>query len=124
MHLKFCKLVLHLKQSTPSCIVYAELGRHPIVIDAKIRMINFWVKLLNGKDSKISYLLYKLIFINFNNYGFEIKWASFIKSIFDSCGMSNLWQSQFADKWVVKSIEQKLKDQFFSKLSFRNKHII
>ena len=27
--------------------------------------------------------------------------------------MSNLWQSQFADKWVVKSIEQKLKDQFF-----------
>ena len=96
----------------PSCIVYAELGRHPIEIDAKIRMINFWCRLINGKESKISHLLYKLLFINYNNYGFEIKWVSFIKHIFDSCGMSNLWQNQITDKWVVKSLEQKLKDQF------------
>ena len=32
IHLKFCKYVLHLKQTTPSGIVYTELGRHPIII--------------------------------------------------------------------------------------------
>ena len=112
VHLRFCKLILHLKQTTPSCIVYAELGRHPIQIDAKIRMLNFWCRLLNDKESKISCLLYKLLFINLNHYGFETKWLSFIKQIFDNCGMSNVWNSQFADKWVVKSIEQTLKDQF------------
>lgn len=112
IHLKFCKLVLHLKQTTPSCIVYAELGRHPIIIDAKLRMINFLNRVLNGKESKISYILYQLFFIYFNNYGFEINWISFIKKIFDECGMSNIWYSQTVDKWVVKNIEQNLIDQF------------
>ena len=112
VHLRFCKLVLHLKQTTPSCIVYAELGRHPIILNAKLRMINFWCRLLNDKDNKISCLLYKLLYVHFCNYGFEFKWLSYIKNIFDNCGMSNIWQNQYADKWVVKSIEQKLNDQF------------
>ena len=85
VHLKFCKLILHLKQTTPSFIVYAELGRHPIHIDVKIRMLNFLCKLINDKESKIACLLYKLLFINFNHYGFETKWLSFIKQIFDDC---------------------------------------
>jgi hypothetical protein len=29
VHLKFCKLLLHLKSSTPSYMIYGELGRYP-----------------------------------------------------------------------------------------------
>ena len=32
IHLKFCKLLLHLKTSTPDYMVYGELGRYPISI--------------------------------------------------------------------------------------------
>ena len=32
-HLKFCKLILHLKQSTPYFMIYGELGRFPLYID-------------------------------------------------------------------------------------------
>lgn len=29
VQLKFCKLLLHLKSSTPNCVIYGELGRYP-----------------------------------------------------------------------------------------------
>ena len=39
-HLKFCKLILHLKQSTPNCMIYGELGRFPLYLDIKTRVIS------------------------------------------------------------------------------------
>ena len=35
VHLKFCKILLNLKSSTPNYMVYSELGRYPIDIDIK-----------------------------------------------------------------------------------------
>ena len=53
IHLKFCKLLLHLKTSTPDYMVYGELGRYPICINIKVRMIKFWCKLIMGKQVSI-----------------------------------------------------------------------
>ena len=33
VHLKFCKILLNLKLSTPNYMVYGELGRYPIDIN-------------------------------------------------------------------------------------------
>jgi hypothetical protein len=63
IHLKFCKLLLHVKTSTPNFMVYGELGRYPIDIDIKVRMISYWSKLISGNQSKISSLSYKLLYI-------------------------------------------------------------
>jgi hypothetical protein len=30
VHLKYCKLLLNLKSSTPNCMIYGELGRYPL----------------------------------------------------------------------------------------------
>ena len=95
VHLQFCKMILHLKQSTPNFIVYAELGRYPITVSVKLRMINFWSRLLNGKESKICAVLYKLVFLYYNDYGIDTKWIAYIKNILDNCGMSNIWNAQF-----------------------------
>lgn len=115
VHLKFCKHILKLKNSTPNVMIYGELGRYPISLYAKLRMINFWCRLLdNTNEDKLSCILYKLLYINYNNYGIGNKWMLFIKKIFDECGMSNVWHCQdyFNKKWIKLSIEQKLKDQF------------
>ena len=39
VHLKFCKIILHLKATTPNCMIYGELGRYPLDIDIKLRNI-------------------------------------------------------------------------------------
>lgn len=44
----------------------------------------------------------------FINYGFECKWLSFAKSIYDYCDML----FGITKGWIVLSAEQRLKDQF------------
>ena len=50
-HFKYCKQLLHLKASTPRVMVYGELGRFPMQIYIKSRMIGFWVKYYVGKKT-------------------------------------------------------------------------
>ena len=46
IHLKFCKILLNLKTSTTSYMVYGELGRYPIYIDIEIRTVPY----VTGQD--------------------------------------------------------------------------
>ena len=59
-------------------------------------------------------MLYKLLYINFINYGYNSKWLLFIKRILDNCGMSNVWYFQYTypANWISNNVEQVLKDQF------------
>ena len=35
-------------------MIYNELGWFPIEIEIKVKMISYWVRLLTGKETKIS----------------------------------------------------------------------
>ena len=41
---------------------FGELGRYHIVLDVKIRILSFGSKLLFGKESKLSLMIYRLYF--------------------------------------------------------------
>jgi hypothetical protein len=51
IQLRFCKLLLKLKSSTPNYMIYGELGRFPIEIDIKIRMVSFWARQVMSASS-------------------------------------------------------------------------
>ena len=57
----FLRKITHLRKSTPIYILQAELGRYTLNNNIKLRMLNFWASLINGKQNKISYLLYKIM---------------------------------------------------------------
>jgi hypothetical protein len=43
-------------------MVYGELGRYPLVIDIKIRMVSYWAKFIDGKSNfLIFYINYVLL---------------------------------------------------------------
>ena len=42
LFLQFLKIILGVKKSTPNCILYGELGRFPIEVFVKSRMIGMW----------------------------------------------------------------------------------
>jgi hypothetical protein len=49
IHLKICKRILKVRNTTPNFIVYGELGRFPLEIRVKLRMISYWCKLVNNE---------------------------------------------------------------------------
>ena len=56
LHLKSMKLILHVKPQTMDYIVYGQLDRVPMAIIIQIRIIRFWTRMIQDKDS----LMYKL----------------------------------------------------------------
>ena len=76
VHLKFCKLILNIKKSTPDCMVYGELGRYPINISIKLRIVNYWAKLVTGKPEKLPVILYFFSVVRHNH---DIPWVKNVK---------------------------------------------
>ena len=81
IHLDFLKSILKLKKSTLNVMVYGEFGRYPLEIMIKIRMVKYWCKLLNGKNTKISCIMYKLLYYLYKKYIYKNKWILKIEKI-------------------------------------------
>ena len=54
VHNQFLRKITNLRKSTPIYMLHAELGRHPIDITIKSRMVGYWLSIINGDDAKIS----------------------------------------------------------------------
>ena len=90
LELKFYKLLLNVRNSTPNYMVYGELGRYPISISIKKRMISYWCNLLISNQSKINKALYAALL----DRPETCKWLTFLKTIFDSIAKSDVWLNQ------------------------------
>ena len=53
VHLSFCKRVLHVKRSTVNYFIYGELGRFPLQITSKIRILKYWIKIITGMSNTL-----------------------------------------------------------------------
>ena len=63
LQLRFYKIILKLSKSTPSCMVYGELGQFLLEVQAKCRMQKFWFKLVNiNYKFKFSNIMYKFLY--------------------------------------------------------------
>ena len=94
--LKYLKLILNMKTSTPNFIVYGETGVYPIYIDIYCRMISFWATLVSGPLTKLSYSMYLTGYSLYrfeNNSNNKFKWFHTIKYILCSCGFSGVWDN-------------------------------
>jgi len=91
-------------------MLYGDTGRYPLHITIKVRMAKFWLALKSGKNSKLSFRYLNAI----NNLNIPCKWNAYIKSIIDELGFSIYWNNAETvnHKYLYKSIEQTLKDQF------------
>jgi hypothetical protein len=92
VHNNFLRKITKARKSTPISFLYGELGRHPIAINIKTRMISFWCRTLQGKEQKISHQIYKYM-MNLPNSNF--KWSNKIKEILTSVNQSSIWDNQF-----------------------------
>jgi hypothetical protein len=116
LHLKFCKYVLSVNKSTPSFMIYGELGRYPVSINVKVRMVTFWASLVNSHDFKLSSILLRLAAYNSSSNDIKISWLTFIKNILNECGLCNIYECAPVNVlWLKNTVKQILCDQFLQK---------
>lgn len=111
VHSEFLRKITKARKSTPLYMLYAELGRYPIQITIDTRIIQFWNKLVTGKVSKLSHILYQ---VSRTNLGRSSKQINHVTKIFENTGKYNIWlkQSRLNNTNVHKTIKQSLLDQF------------
>ena len=116
VQLRFFKYLFNLKTTTPNYMIYGEFGIFPIKIDIYTRMITFWGKLVETQNSKLSSLVYKIVFSMYNHSNFNSDWIGSIRNILIECGLPYIWDSQevFSIKWLKSFVKQKLKDIFIN----------
>ena len=117
LQLKFYKIVLRLRNSTPSLMLFGETGYYPLWVSIKVRMLCFWFKLVSDQNgNKLSVTIYKLLYASFNNGTYENAYLKHIRSCLIQVGMPHLWLSQNVSNIkfsVFKSyIKQCFKDLF------------
>ena len=105
------------RKSTPLYMLYGEMGRRPIEHTFKCRMINYWYRIITGKQSKLitgkqfklTYLLnQKLI----HTPGLKSKWVMKIKQILEECGRPDIWYCQSPNNTTGIIVKRILGDQF------------
>ena len=115
IQLKFYKYIFNLKKSTPSYMIYGELGAAPLYIDIQTRIISFWCNLIqNSEKNKLSSIVYKAIYELQSQKEIKSKWIENVKNILCSNGFSGVWYSQsfINSTWLQKALKQKLNDIF------------
>ena len=105
---KFLKKILHLRPSTPSCMVYGEVGKLPLQVTVDKHMINYWIRLLNKDSTSYASIIYTITLKLFISGEYKTQWLSRVKCILDNCGLSYIWLNQNRiDKSKCKSIIHK-----------------
>ena len=61
VHYDFLRKITRSKKSTPIYMLLGELGRFPLHIIIKTRMVGFWNRLIHGKNTKLSLVLYQCL---------------------------------------------------------------
>ena len=74
----------------------------------------YWARLIVGKQTKYSNILYRLCRQLNENHNMQFSWILFVKQIFNECGFSNIWETELFDNvdYLKCVIKQRLEDQF------------
>ena len=113
IHTSFLRTITKCRKSTPLYMLYGELGRYPIEITIKSRIINFWTRIITGNQLKLVNILYQKL-LHSNE---QFKWLNNVKSILRETGRNDLWENQSVNMHtgVHHCIKNILKDQFIQR---------
>ena len=84
-HRSFLKSLLKLPKGTANCMINGELERFELASTIEKRMVNFWARVRQGKASKLSNIMYKLLRQLRDHTDYKSKWITKVKNILVKC---------------------------------------
>ena len=112
-------MIFRLKRSTPSFMIYGELGLTPKTVAIQARIVSYWSNLLENDCFKLTSAMYIEIFRMHRNGIYKSKYIDNIKSLIEKNGFSCIWLSQnvINSKWFSRCFKQKHMDQYIQSWS-------
>lgn len=95
-------------------LLWHEIDLRSVTLYPILSKLNYWSKLIMGKQSKYSCIIYKLLYHLYCTKNIDFKWLICVKNMFDECGFSYIWNTQLFlnDVWLKYNIKVRLCDQF------------
>ena len=110
VHIEFLKRILNAKKCTPSFMVYSELGRLPLQIERKCRIIKYWLKLIKSDNCILKSVYEDMVECNHRN----CNWRCQVKHLLLTSGFGDVWFNHYVDneKLFLQCFKQRLTDNF------------
>ncbi|XP_048252544.1 uncharacterized protein LOC125380687 [Haliotis rufescens] len=110
IHLYVCKKYLGVKINTSSLVVYGECGRFPLYVYSNIKVIKYWLRLIDMPSYRLPKKCYNMMIVYDNNG--KRNWVTGVRELLFSCGFGDIWQNQnvYPKPMFILSLTQRLKD--------------
>ena len=94
VHTKFCKFIFGVSKYSHNMPVYGELGRYPLSIKIKQRMVRYWTRILKSSEYKLNKVMYTSLY-NLHCKNVHLSpWIRYVSSIFQNSGSNYVWLTQ------------------------------
>jgi len=111
VHISGLKQFLNVSARTPNVMVYGDSGRFPLYINARLRSVKYWLKILRMDDNRLPHSVYKMMISNIDRY---TNWASNMRTFLIENGFGDVWNNQRVDNETafIKLLRGRLIDSF------------
>ena len=92
VHLFALKNFLSVSKRTPNILVYGETGRHPLYINATIRCLKYWLRVIGMDESRFPQKAYRMLLLDVGK-GY-MNWADRVKDVLERHGFGSVWERQ------------------------------
>jgi len=112
IHIGYMKRILKVNTSTSTFPLYAELGRFSIAQKMKLRVINYWKKIMSLEQSNLVRQAYhSLMELNRLN---QPNWCMVVHDILKEANLENCWDNQTIEKESIQKIKIMIHQNFMS----------
>lgn len=105
--------MLKVRRSTCNEFVYGELGRFPLAVERKYRLVKYWLKIVGRESSLLVLSSYNTLF-NTVGENRDVNWVYCVKNLLCELGFAGVWHAQGVANRTqfLKQCKQRLQDQY------------
>ena len=120
LQVRFYKLILKLNKSTPTCMVLGEVGKYPVDVHMKTRMLCYWYRLVDYSNrNKLSSVIYRSTLRMHDQDVAHSSYIECVQKILSDLGLHGIWLNQsrisFSLEWFKEKVKRCLQDQYIQK---------
>ena len=125
VQLKACKKFLCVKYNTTNVMIYGECGRYPMYVFTSVKVIRYWLKLLEMPAHRLPKKCDNMLMVYDKNG--HTNWVTSVRKFLFSNGFGFVWNNQSvgSNEMFIRQLTERLKDiylqEWLEKISLSSK---